>query len=116
MTAPTAPARTDAEPLAYAWGPTAAAKGAVGVAAKPWRATWWGAAPGGRRDYAQLDDETLEDATPTYLATTTRADAQVGAGPGRHFVGTVTTPADGGGGTSGTGGFPPGGGGGGAIP
>ena len=26
---------------------------------RPWRATWWGAGPGGRRDYAQLDDETL---------------------------------------------------------
>ena len=26
---------------------------------RPWRATRWGAAPGGRRDYALLDDETL---------------------------------------------------------
>ena len=62
------------------------------------------------------DDTTLADTTPTYQATTTLADAQVGAAPGRHFVGVVTTPADGGGGTTGGGGSPPGGGGGFPIP
>jgi hypothetical protein len=62
--------------------------------------------------YVYYDDATLADTTPTYVATTVIADAQVGAGTSRHFVGVVTTPADGGGGTSGGGGYPPGGGGG----
>jgi hypothetical protein len=66
--------------------------------------------------HVYYDDTTLSDTTPNYLATTTRATAQVGAAAGRHFVGTITTPADGGGGTTGTGTFPPGGGGGGALP
>lgn len=61
------------------------------------------------------DDTTLADTTPTFQATTDRATAQVGAAAGRHFVGTISTPADGGGGTTGTGGFPPGGGGGGVL-
>lgn len=65
------------------------------------------------------DDTTLADTTPAYKAVrtaTSHADAQAGAAAGRHFVGVITTPADGGGGTGGTGSFPPGGGGGGAIP
>lgn len=65
------------------------------------------------RYYVYYDDETLGDTTPTFLATTNSATAQVGAAAGRHFIGYVTTPADGGGGTSGEGGGPPGGGGGG---
>lgn len=67
--------------------------------------------------YVYYDDTTLADTTPTYVATTNIATAQAGVAAGRHFVGEVTTPADGGGGTSGTGGGrPPGYGGGGAIP
>lgn len=62
--------------------------------------------------FVYYDDPTLADTTPTYQATTDQKDAQVGAGAGRHFVGEVTTPADGGSGTSGGGGTPPGGGGG----
>jgi hypothetical protein len=56
------------------------------------------------------DDETLENTSPTYVATTSIAASQVGAVPGRHFLGSITTPADGAGGTSGTGVSPPGGG------
>lgn len=59
------------------------------------------------------DDTTLVDTTPAYKAvqtSTSHADAQPGAAAGRHFVGVVTTPANGAGGTSGTGGSPPGGG------
>lgn len=66
--------------------------------------------------HVYYDDATLADTTPTFQATTDRATAQVGAATGRHFVGTITTPADGAGGTTGTGGFPPGGGGGGVLP
>lgn len=62
------------------------------------------------------DDLTLADTTPTYVSTTDLAAAAVGAAPGRHFVGTITTPADGGGGTTGGGGTPPGGGGGEYLP
>jgi hypothetical protein len=62
------------------------------------------------------DDTTLADTTPTYVATTTHANAQVGAATGRHFVGTVLTPIDGGPPSDGAGGSPPGGGGGVAIP
>lgn len=65
------------------------------------------------------DDTTLTDTTPAYKAVqtaTSHADAQPGAAAGRHFVGVVTTPANGAGGTTGTGGGPPGGGGGQAIP
>lgn len=65
------------------------------------------------------DDTTLADTTPSYKAVqtaTNHADAQPGAAAGRHFVGVVTTPANGAGGTTGTGGGPPGGGGGQAIP
>lgn len=67
--------------------------------------------------YVYYDDPTLADTTPTFVATTNIATAQAGAAAGRHFVGEITTPADGAGGTSGTGGGrPPGYGGGGAIP
>lgn len=62
--------------------------------------------------FVYYDDTTLADTTPAYLSTTDAATAQVGAATGRHFVGEVTTPADGGGGTTGGGGTPPGGGGG----
>ena len=34
-------------------------RGDTAATRRPWRATWWGAAPGGRRDYARLDDEAL---------------------------------------------------------
>jgi hypothetical protein len=71
------------------------------------------------RYYVYYDDTTLANPTPTFLATTNSATAQVGASAGRHFIGYVDTPADGGGATGGTGGGPPGGGGGGgggAIP
>lgn len=59
------------------------------------------------------DDTTLADTTPAYKAvksSTSHGDAQPGAAAGRHFVGIVTTPANGAGGTTGTGGAPPGGG------
>ena len=59
------------------------------------------------------DDTTLADTTPDYKAVqtaTSHADAQPGAAAGRHFVGVVTTPANGAGDTTGTGGGPPGGG------
>lgn len=59
--------------------------------------------------YVYYDDTALTDTTPPYLATTTAATAQVGAAAGRHFVGSVTTPADGAGGTSGGGYQAPGG-------
>lgn len=75
--------------------------------------------PFSTRIYVYYDDTTLANATPTFLATTTSATAQVGAAAGRHFLGYVDTPADGGAATGGTGGGPPGGGGGGtggAIP
>ena len=65
------------------------------------------------RYYVYYDDTTLSSTTPTFQATTVSASAQVGAATGRHFVGFITTPADGAGGTSGQGGAPPGGGGGG---
>lgn len=58
--------------------------------------------------FVYYDDTTLASTTPTFQATTTAATAQVGAAPGRHFVGPITTPADGGGGTTGSGGQPPG--------
>lgn len=59
------------------------------------------------------DDTTLADTTPDYKAvksSTNHGDAQPGAAAGRHFVGIVTTPANGAGDTTGTGGTPPGGG------
>lgn len=65
------------------------------------------------------DDTALTDTTPDYKAvrtSTSHATAQPGAAAGRHFVGVVTTPANGAGGTSGTGGSPPGGGGGTPLP
>ena len=66
--------------------------------------------------YIYYDDTTLAVTAPAYQATTNAATAQVGAADGRHFVGVVTTPADGGGATGGSGGFPPGGGGGNPLP
>lgn len=66
--------------------------------------------------YVYYDDATLADTTPSFLATTSVATAQVGAAAGRHFVGYVMTPADGGASSGGTGGSPPGGGGGNPIP
>lgn len=58
-------------------------------------------------------DTTLTDTTPNYFAvpTATRhAEVQPGAAAGMHFLGVVTTPANGAGATTGTGGAPPGGG------
>lgn len=55
------------------------------------------------------DDETLISTTPTFQATTSSATAMVGAAAGRHYVGFITTPADGASGTGGIGGTPPGG-------
>lgn len=66
--------------------------------------------------YVYYDDPDLTDTTPTYLVTTTAATAQVGAAPGRHFVGVVTTPANGAPPSTGGGGAPPGGNGGNPIP
>jgi hypothetical protein len=63
--------------------------------------------------YIYYDDTTLAVAAPSFQATTNAATAQVGAAAGRHFVGYVTTPADGGAPASGEGGGTPGGGGGG---
>lgn len=51
------------------------------------------------------DDPTREDTSPTYVATTDLEEAQHNYEVGRHYVGTVTTPADGGAAT--TGGSPP---------
>lgn len=62
--------------------------------------------------WVYYDDTTLADTSPAFQATTVAADAQVGAAAGRHFVGVITTPADGGADTDGNGGAPPGGGGG----
>jgi hypothetical protein len=59
--------------------------------------------------YVYYDDTTLADTTPTFQATTDAATAQVGAAAGRHFVGSITTPADGGIDTSGGGVGAPGG-------
>lgn len=63
--------------------------------------------------YVYYDDTTLTGTTPTYVATTSAPTSRAGAAAGRHFVGEITTPANGAGGTSGSGGAPPGGG---AIP
>ncbi len=62
------------------------------------------------------DDATLAATSPTFIATTDFETAYVGAGASRHFVGVITTPADGGAASSGSGGTPPGGGGGELIP
>ena len=62
--------------------------------------------------YVYYDDSTLADTTPTFIATLDQTVAQVGAGPYRHFLGFVTTPASGGSPSDGGGGLPPGGGGG----
>lgn len=51
------------------------------------------------------DDETREDGTPSYVATTDLETAQHNYEAGRHYVGTVTTPAAAGAPT--TGGSPP---------
>lgn len=63
--------------------------------------------------WVYYDDTTLANAAPVYLAATNPTTAQVGTAAGRHFVGKITTPADGGTATTGTGGStPPSGGGG----
>ncbi len=62
------------------------------------------------------DDATLAATSPTFIATTSIVDSYVGAGASRHFVGVITTPADGGAASSGSGGTPPGGGGGEILP
>jgi hypothetical protein len=67
------------------------------------------------RYYIYYDDATLALTSPTFVATTVAATAQVGAAAGRHFLGYVDTPADGGTATAGEGGGPPGGGGGGGT-
>lgn len=51
------------------------------------------------------DDATLADSVPTFEATTDLETAQHNYSPGRHYVGTITTPANGAGNT--TGGAPP---------
>jgi hypothetical protein len=56
--------------------------------------------------YVYYDDETLVNGTPTYYATPTPLNGQVGTANGRHFVGKITTPADGAGPTTGTGATP----------
>lgn len=66
--------------------------------------------------FVYYDDDTLALTAPVAHATTVQKDAQVGAAPGRHFLGKVTTPAGGGGSTSGGGGSRPPGGGGGDLP
>ena len=62
--------------------------------------------------WVYYDDTTMAVTAPTFVATTTSATAQVGAAAGRHFVGFVTTPADGGAPATGGGGGTPSGGGG----
>jgi hypothetical protein len=57
------------------------------------------------------DDLTRADTTPTYAATTFSGMARNNFAPGRHFVGTITTPAAGAPPTDGGGYVPPGGGG-----
>lgn len=66
--------------------------------------------------YVYYDDSTMFDTTPSFVITTSSQTAQPGAGPYRHFVGYIMTPAGGGGPSGGTGGLPPGGGGGNPIP
>lgn len=66
--------------------------------------------------YVYYIDTTLANTVPTFVATTNIAEAQVGYADGRHFVGKVTTPADGGTTTTGDGGSLPPGGGGGVLP
>lgn len=61
--------------------------------------------------FVYYDDTTLEDPTPTFIATTDAETSQVGAASGRHYLGKITTPANGAADTSGTGVTPPGGGG-----
>jgi hypothetical protein len=61
--------------------------------------------------FVYYDDETLANVNPTFKATTNAALAQVGAASGRHYLGKITTPADGAGNTTGVGVTPPGGGG-----
>jgi len=58
--------------------------------------------------YVYYNDSTRADTTPSFQAATNPNTALPNAGTGRHYCGTVTTPADGGGGTSG-GYTPPGG-------
>lgn len=51
------------------------------------------------------DDATRQNGSPTFLATTSLRTGQANYAEGRHYVGTVTTPADGAAST--TGGAPP---------
>jgi hypothetical protein len=67
----------------------------------------------GTEYYVYYDDTTLASTTPTFIATTTAAEAQVGHAAGRHCLSFITTPASGGGATSGGGTGTPGGTGGG---
>jgi hypothetical protein len=61
--------------------------------------------------YVYYDDTTRADTTPSYLSTTNPNVAVPQKAAGRHYVGSITTPADGGGDTTG-GAAPPSGGGG----
>jgi hypothetical protein len=56
------------------------------------------------------DDTTRDNATPIFVATTFTGTARHNFAPGRHFVGTITTPASGGAPTDGGDYTPPGGG------
>ncbi len=56
--------------------------------------------------YVYYDDEGLTGLSPEYRATTTAANAQVGAVSGRHYIGKITTPANGAAATTGTGASP----------
>lgn len=61
--------------------------------------------------YIYYDDADRSDTAPTFIATTTTADAYLSPDhPARHFVGSITTASAGGGSTGGTSGSPPGGG------
>lgn len=62
------------------------------------------------------NDSGLSDTTPSFQSTTNPNTAAANRTNGRHYVGSITTPADGGGSTSGTGPTPPGYGGTGQIP
>lgn len=62
------------------------------------------------------DDVSLADTTPAFVASTDIGAAQVGAAPGRHFLGVITTGAIGDPPSTGGGTYPPGSGSGGEIP
>jgi hypothetical protein len=54
------------------------------------------------------DDDTLADTTPTFVASLSIEDGQVGAAEGRHPLGVIQTPAAAGAPVSGGGSYPPG--------